>query len=391
MPQLSASSLRIRPGVFAQLQAKIDARQREGLTILPLHIGDTCVPPPKEAALGAITFSDAEAYRYGPTAGLPLLRDAIVRRLARAHGRTGVDAAAEVHVGVGGTHALFTAARAVLGEGDEVILATPYWPLAPGVFAAAGARTVEANLSTVALREGTVDIRARLLEKLTPQTRALYFGSPNNPDGKLWSEAELAAFVAFAEEHDLWLFADEVYADIVYQGRYVPTATLPGALARTITIHSLSKSHALAGYRIGYVVAPAEVVAQARRVSTHAGFNVPVVLQKAAAAALDHGDAWSLAARETYRSARRASMERLDAHRLPFVTGEGGTYHFLDCASLVGAGSLTELLARALDAGVLLAPGDAFGADYGSWARICFTSAPIADVLDGIDRIASLR
>jgi aspartate/methionine/tyrosine aminotransferase len=197
--------------------------------------------------------------------------------------------------------------------------------------------------------------------------------------------------VAFAVEHDLWLFADEVYADIVYEGRYVPTATLPQAAPRTITVHSLSKSHALAGYRIGYVVAPAEVVAQARRVSTHTGFNVPVVLQKAAVAALNHGDAWALSARETYRAARKASADCLLAHGLPFVSGEGGTYHFVDCASLLGGGNLTALLTRALDAGVLLAPGDAFGASYDQWARICFSSAPIADVLDGIARFTALR
>jgi aspartate/methionine/tyrosine aminotransferase len=390
---LSGAARRIRPAVFAELQSRIDRLTARGEELVPLHIGDTHLPPPEAArrVLGSLDPDDASLHRYGPTPGLVPLREAMGRVLVRR--RLDVDPASEVLVGNGGTHSLYCAARAVLDAGDEVILASPYWPLAPGVFAACGAIPTEAPLTQRLYEDPSLDPAALLAEALTPQTKAVYFISPNNPDGKVLSAAQLERIAAFAREHDLWVFSDEVYADIVFDGStQAPSiATLHGMRERTITLHSLSKSHALAGLRVGFVTAPEPVVTAGRRVSTHTAFNVSVAMQRAAAAALSD-EAFPSTARDVYHGARDAAVAALAGAPIRFHVAEGATYLFLDFAPAIamrgGDRPLYAILERAVDRGVLLAPGDAFGSAYGaSFARLCYTSVPPARVVDGIERL----
>lgn len=392
---LSDAARRIRPPVFAGLEERIERLAARGETLIPLHIGDTHLPPPEGArrVLGGLDPDDATLHRYGPTVGLGPLREAIARVLARRG--IDVDPAAEVLVGNGGTHALFCAARVVLDPGDEVILAAPYWPLAPGIFTACGAIPVDAPLTQQLYEDPSLDPAALLASVLSPRTKAVYVISPNNPDGKVLSAAQLERIAAFAREHDLWVFADEVYADIVFSDAGPSTApsiaALSGMRERTIALHSLSKSHALAGLRVGFVTAPGAVIAAARRVSTHTAFNVSVAMQRAAVEALAD-EAFTPAARDAYRSARDASIAALAGAPIAFHVAEGATYLFLDFAPAIaergGERALFAILERAVDRGVLLAPGDAFGSAYAaSFARLCFTSVEPARVVAGIERL----
>jgi aspartate/methionine/tyrosine aminotransferase len=381
--------------VFAALQGAIDARSRAGLATVPLHIGDTYVDPPPCARLDALVdMPEREAYVYGATIGLGALREAFASRQVRRHG-VAYDPGAEVHVGVGGTHALFCAVRALLAPGDQVVVVTPCWPLVRGVLRTAGVVPVEAPLyrsvdEATALDRDDADaeahVRACLAAAVTPNTRAIYFASPNNPDGRVWGPRAMRALLEIACQHDLWVFSDEVYADWYYEGTHVAFATLSGARARTLTIASLSKSHALAGYRIGFVTGPAEAIAHVRRASVHSAFNVPVVLQRTAALALEHGDAWQADVRAAYNRARQASGRALAG--VPVVACRAATYHFVDCRPyLAAAGVDTEtILLRALERGVLVTPGGASGAHFDGWVRVCFTAAP----LEVVERGASL-
>jgi aspartate/methionine/tyrosine aminotransferase len=380
---LSTTAARIRPPVFSELQARIDRLAASGQEIVPLQIGDTPLLPPIAArrALAQIEGEDASLYRYGATAGMPALRDAFAARL-RVHGRE-IDPTQEVHVGNGGTHALFCAARALLDDGDEVLLASPWWPLAPGIFTSCGAIPVEVPLTQRLYEEPALDVAAAFAAKITPRTKAIYFISPNNPDGKVLGRRELEAIASVAIEHDLWVFADEVYADTLFDGReHVSIATLPRMRERTVTLHSLSKSHALAGLRIGFVVADGAVIAAARRVSTHSAFNVSVAMQRAAIAALEDGE-FPRKARDEYARARDATARALEGAPVRFHLADGATYLFVDFGKPV-----LPILERAVDEGVLLAPGDAFGS-YGTSARLCFTAVPVDAVVRGIERLRS--
>ncbi|MBX3187672.1 MAG: pyridoxal phosphate-dependent aminotransferase [Labilithrix sp.] len=393
-PVLSTTAARIRPPVFAQLQARIDELAAREAPVIPLHIGDTWLEPPEAArrALAAIDPGDASLYRYGPTAGVAALREAVAG-VVRRHGRE-VDATAEVLIGNGGTHALYCAARAVLDPGDEVLMATPFWPLAPGIFTSCGAIPVEVPLTQRLYRDPSLDAGALMASAITPRTKALYFISPNNPDGKVLSLRDLESLAAVAREHGLWVFADEVYADTVFEGEHRTIASLPEMRERTIVLHSMSKSHALAGCRVGFAVAPEPVVAAGRRVSTHSGFNVSVAMQRIALAALTD-DGFPRSARALYREARDRAARALAGAPVKIHLAEGATYLFLDFEPAftamdrqrAGEAPLLALLSRAVDRGVVLAPGDAFGAGYERCARLCTTAAPADQVVSGIERL----
>jgi arginine:pyruvate transaminase len=390
MARLSESAQRIRPGVFAELQRRIDAHAAAGGTLVPLHIGDTHLAPPASAlfarALEPDPLEDA-LYRYGTTAGLAALREAIAARARDVLGIPGVEGDRHVHVGVGATHALFCAARAVLDAGDEVLVGSPYWPLSVGVFHAAGGRPVEAHFTSRLYEDPSLDAGELLAAGLTTRTKALYFITPNNPDGKVLSRAQLESVARFAIEHDLWVFADEVYADITFDVPHVSIASLPEMADRTITLQSLSKSHALAGARIGAVIAPEAVILAARRVGVHTVFNVPVAMQRAAIGALADREGWVGRARDEYRAARDEAARALAGSGLRFSLPEGATYLFLDFSEVLGERPLPVALERAIDHGVMLAPGAAFGHGFERWARLCYTAVPRPQLRDGIARL----
>jgi aspartate/methionine/tyrosine aminotransferase len=385
--KLSALAEKMRPGVFAELQRRIDERAAKGAKIIGLHIGDTHLSPPRESRLPHLARElDVDAtYRYGATAGMNDLREALATRMRDVRGVPDVSAD-HVLTGAGGTHALFCVAKAVLDPGDEVIAFAPYWPLAHGIFTATGAKVVEISVSQPAYDAQDLDVTPLLAASLTPRTKAIYFVSPNNPDGKILSRAQLMQIASFAEKHDLFVFADEVYADIVYNGDAAPSfGALPGGLSRAALLYSFSKSHALAGARIGYVVAPKEVIGVARRVSVHTIFNVPVPAQRAALHALAHGAPFQLEAREKYRVARDRAVASLRGHEgVRFHAPEGATYVFCDFAEALRGRPLVTLLERTVDEGVLLAPGESFGAAFTTHARLCFTSVPEEELSAGL-------
>ena len=275
----------------------------------------------------------------------------------------------------------------MLFRSDDVLLASPYWPLAHGILSACGAHVVEAPFSARLYADPAQAAGSLFEAVLTPNTKALYLINPNNPDGKVMTRAHAESVARFAIRHDLWVIADEVYAHLTYDAPHVSLARLPGMAERTITAFSFSKSHALAGARVGAIVGPPDVIAAAKRMSVHSAFNVPVAMQRAALEALTAGDTWLEGARDDYRKARDATLAALAKLPVRVDRPEGATYVMIDFSDLLGSRKLTELLACAVARGVLLAPGEAFGAVASQSARLCFTSVPIARVALGVERL----
>jgi aspartate/methionine/tyrosine aminotransferase len=387
---ISRSASAIRASVFADLAPRIEARVRGGGDLIELHIGDTHRAPPQAARFTHIEEPpfDAALYRYGGVAGLEALKEAFVARLAACgHGPRHVDSAREVLVACGATHAIFCALRAVLDAGDEVLVAAPYWPLSVGIVRAAGGVPVEVPLTTALYTDPSLDAAAILEAALTPATRAVYLTTPNNPDGKVLSEAQLASVARLAVARGLWVIADEVYADYVYDGAHTSIARFDEMAERTVSAYSLSKSHALAGVRVGFLVAPERVVAVAKRVATHTVFNVALAAQRVALAALQAPAGWIDAARREYKDARDATLRALHGSGARVFAPEGGSYVFVDFSPILDGRPITELLGYAIDRGVVLAPGEGFGEAFGSWARLCFTSESPTRVLEGVARL----
>ena len=244
MPAASRTAAQLKASIFAELAPCIEAYARRGGDLVGLHIGDTYVSPPPAARFSSIEGSDfdADLYRYGAISGLEALKEAFAARLAAQGFGPPAVAPPSVLIACGATHALFCAARTVFDPGDEVLVAAPYWPLSVGVLHAAGAVAVEVPITTRLYAEPKLVAGVLFEQALTSRTRGIYLATPNNPDGKVLSEVQLASVARLAQEHDLWVLADEVYADYVYEGAHLSMARLPGMAARTLTVYSLSKS-----------------------------------------------------------------------------------------------------------------------------------------------------
>jgi aspartate/methionine/tyrosine aminotransferase len=250
--------------------------------------------------------------------------------------------------------------RACVEAGDEVVVLTPYWPLSVGVVRSAGAVPVEVAFTPVLHAEGLEAALAAVRAAIGHRTRGLYFASPNNPCGAVYGRDSLAALVALAERHDLWVFADEVYADYAYDAPFVSAASL--GEERVVTL-----------------AAPA-VLEAIGKVATHSAFHPSHHAQGLAFASLG-SDAWVEEARVDYIEARAAVVDALAAARVPHLPAQGGSYVFADFReAAVRAGGANALFARFVDSGVLVCPGAACGEGFDAFARLCFTGLPVGEL-----------
>ncbi|MBE7478375.1 MAG: pyridoxal phosphate-dependent aminotransferase [Polyangiaceae bacterium] len=381
-PQTSAATSSLSDRVYGALLD--EAKRRPGPVHL-LNVGDTYLEPlPAARAEAQLAAEHPRLHNYAPVQGEPALLDAIQERVERVHG-----VALErpnLQVMSGATGGFTVVATALLEPGDEVLLLSPFWPLIRGIVESRSARAVELPFYT-RLGEPGFDAEALLESAITPRTVAVYVNTPNNPTGRVLAPEVADAIARVVTRRNLWLWCDEAYEELWYG------ATRPKALwarddlgERAIACHTLSKSHALAGARIGYTHGPASVMPAIRGAQTFLTYCAPRPLQFGGARALAEGDAWVESTRRLY-----AETGRRAASALGLPPPEGGTFFFFDASRYFRAGEdIQAFLRRCLDAGVLLTPGAASGKDYESWARLCFTAIPPAELEDALGRLAPL-
>jgi len=380
-PRFSPSSEQLRASVFARLAHKIRAI---GRPVVPLHIGDTCLAPPDSGRFERATQGlPPEVYRYGHPYGADALIEAVVARVKTLNG---LDWATRdcVQISNGATQAIDAFMRCILAPGDEVLLCAPFWPLIRGIVRANGGVPVEVPLYDAARDGPPARLVDRLEAALTPRATCLYFNTPNNPEGTVLTRSQIEALGAFAARHDLWILSDEAYEAFAYARPHVSIASLPGLAARTATAYTASKTFAMAGARVGWLVASPEVTDVVRRVSNHTVYNVAAPMQRAVFGALTDGDAWLAGARERYERSAALVVERLRAR---FSPPEGGVFVFLDLREPLCERPIWAFLDACLEAGVSLAPGEPFGEAYGQWARLCFTAVPEPELAEAIDTL----
>jgi len=344
--------------------AAVDARER-GEDVIILSVGDPDLETPLPVVERAITQLRSGDTHYVPAAGRPALREAI----ARAHAaRCGQPVGAEnVVYFAGAQNALFVASLCLAGPGDEVVTFEPLYPTYPATIEVSGARLVRAP-ATAALRPDLEGLTA----VITPRTRAILWASPNNPSGLVLSERELEVIAQLACRHDLWLVADEVYAGLAPAGR-VPSlaARLP---ERVVTLGSLSKSHAMTGWRAGWLVAPRELAVHAEHLAMCMLFGLPGFIQEAAITAL------TLAPEAEARiRAYCAARQRRFADGIRGISGlralppEAGMFMLIDVSGtgMPGAEFVRRLYAAQR---VSVMDGAAFGQAAAHCVRICFAA-----------------
>jgi len=342
----------------------VAARER-GEDVIILSVGDPDLATPAAVIERAIEQLHAGDTHYVPAAGRRALREAIARAHEARCGQA-VDADNVVYF-AGAQNALFVASLCLAGPGDEVITFEPLYPTYPAAIGVSGARLVRAP-ANAAWRPDLAALAARV----TPRTRAILWASPNNPSGVVLNDSELEFLGALACRHDLWLVVDEVYAGLAAGGR-VPSlaARLP---QRVVTLGSLSKSHAMTGWRAGWLVGPRELAVHAEHLAMCMLFGLPGFIQEAAITALALAPQAEARVRAycALRQQRFAEGIRGIGALRP-LTPEAGMFMLIDVSAtgLSGAQFMRALYASQR---VSVMDGAAFGAGAAGCVRVSFAA-----------------
>ena len=357
----------------------------QGLDIVDFGAGEPDFPTPeniKQAGIGAI---ESNFTRYTSIGGTPDLRKAIVEHHARIFGsRYDVS---ECLVNVGGKHAIFNTASAVVDNGDDVIIPTPYWVSFADIARYAGGRTVFAETRE---SEG-FRLTADVLEKaLTPQTRLLIANSPNNPSGAVIDDEEFIRIAALCRSRSIVLLSDECYARFLYDGRKPFSLGSQPEFRDTVAIAgSLSKTYAMTGWRIGYVLGPKELIAAVQKIQSHSTSNPTSVSQKAAFEALTGPQDSVAMMLGEYARRRDFVVERLNGIPGVRCTRPGGAFYaYPNIASSFSRGikdSLDFSVQLLEKQHVAVVPGSAFGT--AEHIRISYATS-LEQLERGIGRIA---
>lgn len=335
----------------------------------------------RAAAIRAI--EDGETF-YSQNLGRPYLREAIATYLSNLHGRDiGADRIAAVGSGVS---ALMIASQAIVAPGDRVVAVTPLWPNVVEIPKILGAQVTRVPLAIV---EGSwrLDLD-RLLDALTPDTRLAIVNSPNNPTGWTIEPAELDTLIAHCRKHGIWLLADDVYERLVYDPAL---RSAPSVLARyeagdrIISTNSVSKAWSMTGWRLGWIVAPPALMTEMPKLVEYNTSCIFEPVQRAATAAISQGEAEVAALLARLGESRRLLVDGLRAIPGVNVPEAGGAmYAFF---SLEGVDDTLDFAKRLVaEAGLGLAPGEAFGPEGRGWLRWCHAVTP-ARIADGLDRL----
>ena len=394
VPFISRLVSAIEESATLAIDARAKALKAAGEDVIGFGAGEPDFPTPAHVVeAAAAACRQPRFHHYTPTAGLPELREAVAEKTSRDVGRPVT--ASQVLVTNGAKQAVANTFASLLDPGDEVILTAPFWVTYPESIKLANGVPVPVTT------DPSTGFRARV-EQLeaarTERTKALLFTSPCNPTGAVYSGEEVEAIGRWAAEHGLWVVTDEIYELLVYGDAEFSSivGSVPELAERSVVINGVSKTYSMTGWRVGWMVAPTDLIAAATNLQSHTTSNVDNVAQAAALAALLGDLTEAEAMRAAFDRRRRRMLEMLRA--LPGVTCAeplGAFYAFPSVAELLrrevgGRRSETSvaLAATFLDeARVAVVPGEAFGAP--GYLRFSYALGD-DDLVEGLTRIAKL-
>lgn len=356
---------------IVQIRNKVIELRAAGQPVHAFHGGEPFFETPDAIKFASVRALVENRTRYAPSSGIEPLRAAITRKLeAKNHIDAEMD---DVIVTSGGAHALYVAFQAILDPGDDILLFSPYWTPIRDMITMAQARPVMVPTSS-ARRNG---MTATLEKFSTPTTRAIYFNTPQNPSGFVFTRQEAEEVAAFAMQHSLIVVADEAYEDLVYEGEHVSIASLPGMAERTITTYTFSKTYAMTGWRVGYAVAKEPFMTALRKLVLYSTNGVSTPTQWAALEALAIPESAIAARREEYRQRRDLLVKGLNELGLACETPAGAFYAF---PGVTGIHKESRRVAAMLleKAHVATIPGVVFGAQGEGHVRFSYAVAPEA-------------
>lgn len=303
-----------------------------------------------------------------PAEGILPLREAIAQRVKRVN-NIDVDPASEVVVTNGGQEALLLMILTAVGEGDEIIIPEPnYNTYHDALNFARGVKVAIPTSAETNFRADPAEIR----KIITPKTRAMLLVSPNNPTAGVISRADVQAMIKIAQDHDLIILADDIYDLFIYDNfEHVSPASLSGGKERTLTLNALSKSYSMTGWRLGWIVGPADLMARVKDLKAAITGGTSIISQYAGLAALTGPQEPVQMMAETYRRRRQIVLEALDAMGLQYGVPQGGQFVYADISFTgMDSGELAEKILT--DQHVLVYPGSAFDKARGEYIRITF-------------------
>jgi aspartate aminotransferase len=394
-PQISHRLSQIAPSATLKVDAKAKALKAEGRPIISFAAGEPDFPTPAhvvEAAVEAVR--DPKNHRYTPAAGLPELRHAIAEKTARDSGWE-IDPS-QVVVTNGGKQAVYQACQAVLDEGDEVLLPAPYWTTYPEAIGLTGAVPIEVFAGADQDYKVTVE---QLEAVRTPKTSAVLFVSPSNPTGATYTAEEARAIGLWAAEHKIWVIADEIYQNLVYddmsEGSHAISIAeaAPEVRDQCILVNGVAKTYAMTGWRLGWMAGSKTAIDAAANLQSHLSSNVSNISQLAGLAALTGDQAAAGEMRERFNKRRKAivaGLNAIDGVVCPEPTG--AFYVYPDVTGLLGktwAGvtphttlELADLILEKCEVAVV--PGEAFGPS--GYLRLSYALGD-DDLAEGVTRL----
>jgi aspartate aminotransferase len=380
-------STRISRISVSQTMVVMDAAvklREQGLDVVDFGPGEPDFPTPENVKQAGIRAIQSNFTKYTATGGIKELKKAIVEKHARDFGSRYAES--ECLVNIGGKHAIFNIFSALLEEGDDVIIPTPYW-----VSFADIARFVGSNPVFVHTREADgFRLSAELLKPaLTPRTRLIVINSPNNPSGAVLDNEEFLRIARLCAERDISVLSDECYSHFVYDGRKPFSIASEHSLKEHIVIAgSLSKTYAMTGWRVGYVLAVPEIIQAVLKLQSHSTSNAVSIAQKAAVEALNGSQESVAQMLAEYSERRTFVLERLRAIRGVQCGDPGGAFYAYPNISHSferGIRDSLDFSVKLLEkAHVAVVPGEAFGTRH----HIRISYATSMEQLDkGLDRI----
>lgn len=350
--------------------------------VISLGIGEPDFTTPEPIIQAGVRALHAGETHYTSNAGLIELRQAIAARLEQLY-RIAYDPASELIVTVGVSEALYAALTAVLDPGDEVIIPTPCFVAYQAEVILAGGTPIE--LPTFAVDNFQVRPES-LRAAITPRTKALLIGYPNNPTGAAGMREVLLEIAKIAEAYDLVVISDELYDRLVYGTQHVCFPAFPGMRKRTILLGGFSKNYAMTGWRAGYAAAPADILRGLLRVHQYTIMSAPTMSQAAALEAINNGDEYVEQMRQEYDRRRKLIVGGLNELGLPTFEPLGAFYAF---PNITASGMSDEEFSQKLleEEKVAVVPGSAFGAGGAGFVRCSYATAyeKIEEALHRID------
>jgi aspartate aminotransferase len=376
------------------VDAKAKALKAAGRPVIGFGAGEPDFPtPPAIVAAAQAACADPKNHRYSPAAGLPELKEAIAAKTARDSGYRVT--ASQVLVTNGGKQAVYQAFATLLDPGDEVLLPAPYWTTYPEAITLAGGKPVDVVTDAAANYQPSV---AQLEAARTDRTKVLLWCSPSNPTGSVASPELVTEVGRWALEHGIWVVTDEIYEHLVYDG--VTAVSMPVAvpeLADTcVILNGVAKTYAMTGWRVGWMIGPADVIKAAGNLQSHLSSNVCNVAQRAALEAVSGSLDAVAEMGAAFDRRRKTIVEMLSA--IPGVicpTPHGAFYVYPSVQDLLGkeirgrrSETSVELAALILDeVEVAVVPGEAFGTP--GYFRLSYALGD-DDLRTGIERLAAL-